>query len=256
MAGVSPWPPASVPWLYDAATTRAIDLLPGARITSAAFSPEGALATGSADGTVVVWDVASGESTTLYRHEGEVHSVTFSPDGATLAIGSWSALKLLDVADGRELWSGASDASGSLAFSPDGTTLTLTGRNAVRLWDVASGDLVMTHSAPALDDGTEVLSVAQSPDGATLAIGSGSTLRLWDIAQGRERATLVGHTGRISSLAFSSDGSTLASGSYDRTARVWDAATGGVAATFDLSAPVEGRGVLPRRPDPCVRIAG
>ena len=226
-------------WLYDAATVRAIDLLPGAWISSAAFSPEGALATGSQDGTVVVWDVASGESTTLYRHEDAVRSVAFSPDGATLAIGSWNALKLLDVADGRELWSRASDASGSLAFSPDGTTLTLTGRNAVRLWDVASGDFVTTHSAPALDDGTEVLSVAQSPDGATLAIGSRSTLRLWDIDQGRERATLVGHTGRISSLAFSSDGARLASGSYDRTARVWDAATGGVAATFDLSAPVK-----------------
>ena len=236
-------------WLYDAATTRAIDLLPGAGISCAAFSPEGALATGSEDGTVVVWDVASGESTTLYRHEGKakVHSVAFSPDGATLAIGSWSALKLLDVADGRELWSVASDASGSLAFSPDGTTLTLTGRNAVRLWDVASGDLVTTHSAPALDDRTEVFPVALSPDGATLAIGSGwayelpphRTLKLWNIAQGRERATLVGHTRGISSLAFSPDGARLASGSYDRTARVWDAATGGNAATFDLSTSVE-----------------
>ena len=226
-------------WLYDAATARAIDLLPGAWITSAAISPDGTVAAGSRDGRVVLWDVSRGESTTLHGPGGEVHSVAFSPDGATLAIGSWSALKLLDVADGRELWSAAADASGSLAFSPDGTTLTLTGRNAVMLWDVASGNLVMTHSAPALDDGTEVFSVALSPDGATLAIGSGSTLKLWDIDQGRERATLAGHTGRISSLAFSSDGSTLASGSHDRTARVWDAATGGVAATFDLSTSVE-----------------
>ena len=226
-------------WLYDAATARAIDLLTGAWITSAAFSPDGTVATGSRDGRVVLWDVARGESTTLHRHGGEVHSVAFSPDGTLLASHDWSITRLWDVADRRELWSVASDASGSLAFSPDGTTLTLTGRSEVRLWDAASGDPVTTHSAPEPDDGTEVLSVALSPDGATLAIGSRSALELWDIAQGRERATLAGHTGGISSLAFSSDGSTLASGSYDRTARVWDAATGGNAATFDLPTSVE-----------------
>ena len=81
--------------------------------------------------------------------------------------------------------------------------------------------------------------MALSPDGATLASGSWSALELWDIAQGRENATLVGHTGGISSLAFSSDGTTLASGSYDRTARVWATATGGNKATFDLPTSVE-----------------
>ena len=226
-------------WLYDTATARAIDLLTGAWITSAAFSPGGTVAAGSRDGSVVLWDVARGESTTLYRHGGEVHSVASSPDGALLASHDRSSIRLWDVVDGRELWSVASDASGSLAFSPDGTTLTLTGRNAVRLWDVASGDSVTTHSTPGLDDETEVLSVALSPDGATLAIGRWSALELWDIAQGREIAALAGHSGGISSLAFSSDGASLASGSYDRTARVWDAATGGNVATFDLPTSVE-----------------
>ena len=226
-------------WLYDAATARAIDLLAGAWISSAAFSPDGTLAAGSLDGSVVLWDVSSGASTTLYRHEGEVHSVAFSPDGALLASHNGSSIRLWDVADGRELWNVASGASGPLAFSPDGTTLSLTGRSAVRLWDVASADSVAALSAAALDDETEALSVALSPDGATLAIGSRSALELWDIAQGRERATLVGHTGGISSLAFSSDSATLASGSDDRTARVWDAATGGNVATFDLSTAVQ-----------------
>ena len=226
-------------WLYDAATARAIDLLTGAWISSAAFSPDGTVAAGSLDGSVVLWDVASGESTTLYRHEGEVHSVAFSPDGALLASHNGSSIRLWDVADGRELWNVASGASGPLAFSPDGTTLSLTGRSAVRLWDVASADSITAFSAAALDDETEVLSVALSPDGATLAIGSRSTLELWDVTQGRELATFTGHTGGISSLAFSSDGATLASGSYDRTARVWDAATGGNVATFDLSTSVQ-----------------
>ena len=70
--------------------------------------------------------------------------------------------------------------------------------------------------------------VAFSPDGKTLAIGAsnGADLRLWDANNGQEIHRLIGHSRRISDLAFSPDGRHLASSSYDRRVRMWDTASG------------------------------
>jgi WD40 repeat protein len=53
-----------------------------------------------------------------------------------------------------------------------------------------------------------------------------NTIKLWDVKTGKELQTLTGHSNWINSVAFSSDGSTLASGSLDNTIKLWDVKTG------------------------------
>ena len=74
-------------------------------IWSVAFSPDGkTLATGNANGTVQLWDVATGQQIAALRTTGAVYSVAFSPDGTMLATGSYDGTaQLWDVATGRQI---------------------------------------------------------------------------------------------------------------------------------------------------------
>ena len=103
--------------------------------------------------SVRVWDLATRRQigTPLTGHSAPVNSVTFSPDGKTLASGcGHGVLKLWEVESGRCLWSRpAHQEVRALAFSPDGKllasgtgTIGVYDGRTLRLWDAASGKLV------------------------------------------------------------------------------------------------------------------
>jgi hypothetical protein len=167
------------------------------------------------------------ERNRLETHSRSVWSVSFSPDGKTLASGSEDkTIKLWDVTTGKEIHTlqGHSSSVWSVSFSPDGKTLASgSDDKTIKLWDVTTGKEIHTlqgHSS-------SVWSVSFSPDGKTLASGSeDKTIKLWDITTGKAIHTLQGHSSVVSSVSFSPDGKTLASGSWDKTIKLWDVTTG------------------------------
>ena len=211
-------------------------------VLSLAFSPDGSTLASSGGGgekNVILWDAATGSlRNTLGYHS--YSTLAFSLDGRTLALGRSGAVDLWDMETGSlRNTLPRIDGSGSvlsLAYSPDGLTLAGgTGRNTIGLWNTQTDTLINT-----LEHRGSVLSLAFSPDDRTLASGVGDisvrddvsddvsgdgTVRFWDIATGSVINTLRGHSSDVYSIAYSPDGSTLASGS-DSTILLWDVATG------------------------------
>ena len=171
-------------------------------------------------------EVQPRETAVLKGHERWVRSVSFSPDGHTLASGGWGdGIRLWDVASGTQtaILQGGRDTDFvfSVSFSPDGHTLASGGHDATMLWDVASG----TQTARLEEPEGRAFSVSFSPDGRTLASGrDDGTVRLWDMGSGTQTAVLEG-LGWVRSVSFSPDGHTLASVDSEGI-RLWDVASG------------------------------
>ena len=231
-------------WLYEVETSRAVALLPTtASVWSVAFSPDGTrLASGAnedtggiGDNSVKLWDVATGENIATLKGGGHVYvvrSLSFSPDGTTLASAGGDLVNLWDVATGENIAT-FQDNRGPVSFAPDGRILAfVSSDNTVQLWDVATRERTAT-----LEGHTSVVrSIAFAPDGAILASASfDATVQLWDVATEQNIATLR-HSGWVHSLSFSPDGTTLASASLDfggGDVKPWDVATREQIATLE-----------------------
>jgi len=183
-----------------------------------AFSPDGGtLSTGCADGSVRIWDAATGRSLRVLRaHSTGVRGLAFSPDGKTLATGDDSGVvKLWDAASWKEqaTLKDRPYEIQSLAFSPDGKRLAAgtgpnmgdSGPGEARIWDVHSHTVISRVDA----GNQQARSVSFSPDGRMLAASCmAGGVKLLDTVTGKVRSLLDNLQGQ--GVAFSPDGNTLA----------------------------------------------
>ncbi|MFX0066213.1 MAG: serine hydrolase [Candidatus Hermodarchaeota archaeon] len=216
------------------------------------FSPDGstlAVGSGEWDGewtaeqnnTLRLLDVTNGETVRNFTgHTNAVSSVAFSIDGLRLVSGSWDkTIKLWNVTTGAEIhsFSNHTEIISSIALSPDDLMLASGSFDkTIKLWNVSSGALLQNLTVP-----EEVWSVAFSGNEPILAAAVGQldywpapnryweffgpmqdgVIQLWNITSGTLVDTLVGHKHIIDSIAFSPDGTILASASWDWTIKLW-----------------------------------
>ncbi len=218
-------------------------------VFSLSFSPDGRwFASAGDDNAIKIWKLDGTPIKTLKGHSGRVTSVNFSPDGMTLASASFDkTIRLWTLKDtflkvlAGEV--GHSARVSSISLSPTGKHLASgSWDKTVKIWSLDPGrptDSVMTLKGPE-GHNDRVFGVSFSHDGRAIAsVSQDCTVKIWNATNGTLLKTLVdpnlsgdvskhsdcpaesSHSDRAYSVSFSPDGQLIASGSRDKTVKIW-----------------------------------
>ena len=208
-------------------------------VTAVTFSPDGQILVGAVSleegGTTEFWNVGTGERLKSFTgHTDRITALVFSKDGGMFASSSddetirfWhpateTPLRTITGHNRKRIF--------HVMYASHGRILACLREESIQLWDPHTGRLIKT-----VDFKERIFSTAYSPDNVTFACETaGGNVWLLDANTDEHNGTaLIGHTEGISSLDFNRDGSILASGSYDRTIRLWNVDTGDLRETLE-----------------------
>ncbi|KAG1777214.1 quinon protein alcohol dehydrogenase-like superfamily [Suillus placidus] len=198
----------------------------------------------SFDGSLRVWNLKSGKQIGDNWRDGPswsgVSTIALSPDGKKVVSGSEDGgVRLWDIDTGKVIgkWLGHTDGVLDVCWSRDGRRV-LSGSHdgTARQWDAENGETIL---GPMKTGHGRVFAAVYSPDMTMFATGGYELpplniqdfkcpIRIWDTKTGELVATLKGHAseyGQVSCLAWTPDGKTLISGSFDFSIRTWSTTT-------------------------------
>lgn len=218
-----------------------------AMVQPVSLSPDGkALASADPDGTIHVWATDTGDDVVTFENKAlSIGSISFSPDGKSIAIGSepkkqtsdmTNLTRLVDAKTGIEVRPLEDPRTGSIsvAFSPNGHLVASGSRGGeVHIWDTVSGKIL--HSLVGLmspvesriitSDGKGLVTVISEEKASTGSVTRGKSIKTWDLLDNREPRT-ISIDGNVDAITVSFDGKLAAQSNSDKTVTILDVVSG------------------------------
>lgn len=207
-----------------------VSITPQYTLNTAAFSPDGKYFSLSSNDTrqVEIFSLPEGDKfTTLTGFEtaAPVYDAGYNASNTNILWHSRATLQLQNIETG-EMGASVSgeDSFNSYTLSPDGSILAGAAAKtvsdnyvfAVTLWNASDGTELRTIVLPDVSS-----DIAFSPDASMLAATVGNNVLIYEVATGNQLATLSGHSGQATKVAFSPDGLSLVSNGEDNQLILW-----------------------------------